>query len=52
MSVESRKEASKNQSGVRPLIKASSDVSICTVWKVGITVLRIHVEYFKYSLYS
>lgn len=34
MLVECREEASKNQPGVRPLIKASSDASICTARKV------------------
>lgn len=38
MLVESRKEASNNQSGVRPLIKALSDLSICTALKGDITI--------------
>ncbi len=52
MSVESRKGASKNQSGVRPLIKASPDVSVCTFWKVDISMLLIHAESFMYPFYS
>lgn len=39
MLVERRKEAGENQSGVRPLIKASSDVSILTLQRADTTIL-------------
>lgn len=49
--VKSRKEASKNQSGVGPVIKALSDVSICKDGQVNTTILTIHII-LSHNLYS